>query len=126
MTLHLMKNFLSCTLSALFSLTVISAQDLGPVALLEIDFWINGINTIEDRTIKTFEKTAEREELITAKLYKEIGIVLQQKQIGLIVFADCDLRHNAPPDVKMIYMYYIEKSQKVQYLFGKILSGSVR
>ena len=64
MTLHLMKNFLSCTLSALFSLTVISAQDLGPVALLEIDFWINGINTIEDRTIKTFEKTAEREELI--------------------------------------------------------------
>ena len=82
MTLHLMKNFLSCTLSALFSLTVISAQDSGPVALLEIDFWVNGVNTIEDRTIKTFEKTAEREELITAKLYKEIGIVLQQKQIS--------------------------------------------
>lgn len=77
-----MKNFFSCILSALFSLTAISAQDSGPVALLEIDFWINGVNTIEDGTIKTFEKTAEREELITAKLYKETGIVLQQKHIS--------------------------------------------
>lgn len=59
----------------------IQAQEVQPIDLLHIDFWVDGAR-IDNQTIQTFEKglsnySFETEEILLAHLYKEIGDIQQ-------------------------------------------------